>query len=216
MATSFIEIYTRAMTEFKSPMLARLQETDTIAYLTTMSEYLNTAITFYNPNVNVYKRLTKSKSEEFCKQTFLVEDVAQDVFEIRGASLPTEDSIIQVEVNGDKVQGYTIDYLTSTITLDEAITQSVVDIYWYNDGSFENLTSEDITLLSLAVCWVWAIQTQNNQLDIDRSLNDSDFKQSSVAQALSAKVEWAKHYEQMFKRELSKSDWRSLFRRGKV
>lgn len=214
MATKFLTIYERALATFKSPSLCRLQGTDIIRFCEVMYYYLQFAITAYNPNVDVYDRISDQTAPIDDSNIFTCDGI-QDEFELTGTVLPTDESYIEVFINDIATTDYTFSETLGTITFTEPPESgSSVYVVWYTDGQFNKvLTSEDITLLSLATCWGWAIQTSNNQLDIDRQPMDTDFKLSAEGTTTNAKTSWVKHYEEMFKRELNKADWRSTFRR---
>ena len=214
MATKFLTIYERALATFKSPSLCRLQSTNIIRFCEVMNYYLQFAITAYNPNIGVYDRLADRTAPVDDSNTF-VGDSVQSEFQLVGSILPTEESFIQVFINDIETDRYVFSKTDGTITfVDAPELGSNILVVWYTDGQFNrSLTPEDITLLALATCWGWAIQTSNNQLDIDRQPLDTDFKLHAEGTTTTAKVGWVKHYEEMFKREMNKADWRSTFRR---
>lgn len=214
MATNFIEIYSRAMTMIKSPVLSRLQSNDTYSFCMVMEEYLKTAITYYNPNEETYKRVSAYTDSEYGEESF-TGDGATTAFVLTTEPYPTSESIFKVLVNDTDTTEYSYDEDTHTITFTTApIADSTISIAWGTTGSFSSITGEDITLLAMATCLAWAIQTQNNQLDIDRQPRDTDFNLHAEGTTLNAKVDWVKHFEEMYKRELSKADWRPTFRGG--
>ena len=195
----------------KSPVLSRLQDKDIYSFCMVMNQYLQTAITLYNPNLDTQKRASDIvlSSDSY---TNFVGDGSETEFDIVSDIELNEDSILQVMVGGEIVTNFT--YKDKKITFTEAPGSGVeIDISWMNDGYFNSLNNEDVTLLSMALCWAWAIQTQNNQLDIDRQPSDSDFKLHAEGTTLGAKIDWVKHFEEMYHRELSKADWRPFFRR---
>lgn len=211
MATSYLDIYTRAMSELKDPNLSRLQANDFQTFCIIMDQYLSTALTFYNPNKKVENRLSSQTPSTFGDNSFVGDGVTTS-FVLTGDVPITSDSIFKVEVGEEVSVSYTIENETITFETAPSVGTNIY-VSWYNNGQFDgDLIPEDVTLLSLALCWAWAIQTQNNRLDIDRSLTDTDFKQSAVGNALNARVNWVKHFEEMFHREQSKADWRTKFR----
>lgn len=215
MATNFIDIYARAMTLLKSPVLTNLQQNDLYSFCMVMNQYLGTAITLYNPNVATESRIKDRTETQDYSASFIADGYSSD-FIVSGDNTPTENSILKVVVDGTMVSDYSYDSNTNTLSLNVTPLQgNKVDLLWVNDGSFNSVTNEDITLLSMALCWAWAIQTQNNLLDIDRQPNDSDFKLHAEGTTIKGKIDWVKYYEEMFKRELSKADWRPFFRRGR-
>jgi hypothetical protein len=144
-----------------------------------------------------------------------VGDGIEDEFVLTGDILPVADSYFNVLINDIPTDEYIFSVIDGSVTFSAPPEDgSNITIIWYTDGQFNKvLTAEDITLLSLATCWGWAIQISNNQLDIDRAPLDTDFKLSAEGTTTNAKTNWVKHYEEMFKREMSKGDWRSMFRR---
>lgn len=212
MATNFIDIYSRAMTMLKSPVLSRLQNNNPYDFCGVMNNYLETAITFYNPNAQTESRLANRTDSTYGEALFVGDGQTKE-FNIPDA---TDESIFKVMVGDDVDSEFTFDASTHMLTLATAPAEGVsIDVDWLNDGSFASITNEDITLLAMALCWAWAIQHQNNQLDIDRQPNDSDFKLHAEGTTIKGKIDWVKYYEEMFKRELRSADWRSLVRRSK-
>lgn len=217
MATNFDVIYTRALSIFKDPVLSRLQSTNLQVFCRIMYTYLQTAVTLYNPNKYTHDRLLNQTSPQYNAQEFEGDGTATD-FVLTSAPLPDfENVVFLVKINDVEISDSDYLYVKSinTVAFNEAPEEnSKIEITWYNIGSFNNeLYPEDITLLSLALCWAWAIQTSNNSLDINRNLNDTDFKTYSEANTIREKSRWVKMYEEMFARELSKADWRPTFRR---
>lgn len=214
MATQFTEIYSRAMSLLKSPVLSRLQDKDLYSFCLTMNQYLNTAVTFYNPNLATQQRLSAITPTEDFVEKFQGDGLTSS-FTITSDNPPTANSVLKVCIDNRIIYKYEYDVITHTLTIEDDVPlhNQTVSLYWLNDGNFSNATSEDVTLLAIAMCWAWAIQTQNNILDIDRQPNDSDFKLHAEGTTLNAKVDWVKHYEEMYKRELSKADWRPFFRK---
>jgi hypothetical protein len=178
-----------------------------------MYYYLQFATTVYNPNVDVYDRIS-NQTAPIDKSNSFVGDGIETEFTLTGDNLPTDESYFYITINDVVTESYTFDGVNKITFTDAPEDESGILIIWYTDGQFNNvLTSEDVTLLSLATCWGWAIQISNNQLDIDRQPMDTDFKLSAEGTTTNAKTSWVKHYEEMFKRELNKADWRSTFRR---
>jgi hypothetical protein len=178
-----------------------------------MNNYVQTAITYYNPNKETYIRVSNVQDAVFESQQF-EGDGTTDSFILTVSFTVGDDTIFKVLINDVIVTNYTYDSATNAIVFEDApILGNIIDVNLYNDSVFlGELTKEDITLLSMATCIAWAMQIHNNQLDIDRSLNDTDFKQNAIGPTQNAKVDWVKHFEEMYKRELSKSDWRPKFR----
>lgn len=214
MPTQFTEIYARAMTLLKSPVLSRMQDNDLYSFCLVMNQYLNTAITFYNPNAETHSRVSHlTQSEDFVES--FEGNGETNTFVLSGTNVPNENSVLKVCIDDRQISKYRYDYTTNTLLLTEDVPLSsdMVYVYWLNDGVFQSITPEDETLLAMAMCWAWAIQTQNNILDIDRQPNDSDFKLHAEGTTIKGKIDWVKYYEEMYKRELSKADWRPFFRR---
>jgi hypothetical protein len=178
-----------------------------------MEQYLDSAITFYNPNPATYTRVS-DKTESIDGFQSFEGDGETESFVLTETILPTDESIFKVTIDDVDTEDYTFENSSKSIVFISApAVDSVINVSWVTTGSFNSLTNEDITLLAMATCWAWAIQTQDNLLDIDRQPNDSDFKLHAEGTTIKGKIDWVKYYEEMFKRELSKADWRPLFRR---
>lgn len=197
----------------KSPVLSRLQYNDLYSFCIVMNQYLKTAISLYNPNIETEKRVSDFISSEEATETFDGDGV-ETSFSLGGSITISGDTIFQVLIDGEISVDYKVDIVDRKVEFNTAPLDGVeIEINYLNEGYFNSLTNEDVTLLSMALCLAWAIQTQNNQLDIDRQPSDSDFRLHSESTTIKGKVDWVKHFEQMYKRELSKSDWRPLFRK---
>lgn len=216
MATSFLEIYTRSMSMLKSPSLSRLQLTNLQSFSIIMGQYLATGTTFYNPNKATFTRISDISADEYGLQGF-VGDGATTSFILTSLTPTTKDIAFTVQVNNVVVSNYVYNAVANSINFTTApILNAVINITWNIIGTFNGaITAEDITLLSMVTCLAWALQIQNDELDIDRSLNDTgDFKQHANATTTTAKFNWVKHFEEMYKRIVTPADWRStLFRR---
>lgn len=197
----------------KSPVLSRLQNNDLYSFCMVMNQYLQTAITLYNPNADTKRRVSDITLPQDSYKKHIGNGLGTS-FSIADDLSADENSIFQVTVDGEICSDYEIDFSSETINFDNAPSSGAeIEINWLNEGSFNSINNDDITLLSLALCWAWAIQTQNNQLDIDRQPSDSDFKLHSEGTTLRSKIDWVKHFEEMYQRELSKADWRPFFRK---
>lgn len=217
MSTTFIDIYARAMTNFDDPRLARMQQNDLYTFCTVMHEWLQSAIARYEPNIDTMSRIAIESRAINDVQLFTGDGVTTQ-FTITTTPLPTANSIFKVWVNNSVwKQGFSYDASTGVLTLGSApSSNSSIRVCWYTDGAFSSaITNVDITMLALGIALSWAIKTSNKLLDIDRSLQDTgDFKQHAPGATQDAKVNWVKHFEELYYRELSKHDWKNLYRRN--
>lgn len=217
MATTFLEIYTRSMNLFKSPRLSRLQLSNLQAYCMIMNGYLQFAISMYNPSKEVESRLKDQTAPSQLISMLFTGNGIDGSFELTKTPKPDNNAIFKVTLDGKVVEEdlYTYDEDTGFLIFADIPTlDTEIQISWYNSGQFNTvLTASDITLLSMAIVWGWAIQISNDELDIIGLPSDTDFRLHSEAQRTRAKSEWVKMYEEMYKRELSKTEWRGLFRR---
>lgn len=213
MATKYIDIYIKALYDFKSPTISRLQDADFQAFCMLMYGYLEKSITLCNVNVAFSQKLSLRTEPVYEERTFTSDGISGD-FELTAPNLPIEDlAIFSVLVDGQKTDEYSYDYTSLVLSLSSVpLLNKKVEISWYNSGDFsKNLTIDEKNLLAYGLTLSWARQVSNDELDIRRSLADTDFKVHSEATTTNAKANWVKEYEEFFKRELSKFDWRSKF-----
>lgn len=215
MATQFMEIYTRALSNFQSPVLSRLLETDLIKFNIIMHSYLESAITYYNPNKEVEQRLADRIKPIYLSQSFETDGVKTE-FELTQTPYPTTTSIFEIAL-GECIApktSYSFNDTENKIVFHSPPPSGLMTVNWYITGQFNNtLTDTDKTLLSLATTLSWLIQANLNQQQIDGYLMDTDFKLHSAGNVTYSKTQLIYYFEEMYKRELSKADWRSKFRR---
>lgn len=215
MATNFMEIYSRAMTNLESPILSRLQANSLYTFCVTMNNYLQDALARYNPNKDIASRVAIAVPSQVGLQNFVGDGVTES-FELTAAPKATENSVFKVFVGDNLVRDFTFDSNTNMLTFNITPQENAeIQVSWYNDGEFvSGITNEDITILAVGICLAWAYQTSNNLLDIDRSVSDTgDFKQHAPGSTQDAKVNWVKHYEEMFDRLVTRADWRGYIRK---
>lgn len=216
MATNFLDVYTRALSLFKSPTLSRLQSNDLQSFCIIMYNYLQTAITLCNINKEIANK-TQDVTTPIYRENKLIGEYDVLNYQITSDVYPNENSIFRVKFSDVIIDKFQYNYETNIITFNENLAPKGDEqmlVSWYNAGHFnQDLTINEITLLSIALCLAWAIQESNNQNDISGFLGDSDFKRYSPSNLTNAKINWVTHFNKLFKQECAKYDWKPKFRR---
>lgn len=190
--TSYLEVYTSAITEFQDPQLKALYENDIMLFTQVMGNFMLNAISLFSKPVGVRKRLSKKKSPYKLSESFTGDDCSKHFYlKTILDKNDVEYCLFTITDNGKK---YKVDYdvdnncivLPFTPTLGE---EFVLSIYYV--GAFElTLYSEEIYILSQWLMVCWSEYVQNNKLDIDRLLGDTDFKLVSNSTTTTAKTGW--------------------------
>lgn len=192
MATSYLEVYKRAITEIQDPHLKRLYTTNILLFTQVMGNFMTNAISLFVNPPKVRERLAKKKSPYEYKETF-AGDSSRTSFSlstiIDPADVPNmifmtklDDKAIEVEYNPQE----NAVVFPFVMQVGEYATVSM-----YYVGGFElDLYDEEISLLAnwLMVCW--SEYVQNNKLDIDRLLGDTDFHLTSNGPTTTSKTNW--------------------------
>lgn len=192
MATSFLDIYTSAITEFQDPDLKSLYANDIILFSQVMGNFMTNAISLFSRPMGVRKRLAKKKSPYLIEETFFGDSI-KDKFDLNH-NIPSEDvddSLFAVKTSDGKIN---VEYDSSNncIILPRPIPLGEKFVFIdYFVGSFENdLYDEEIYILSQWLMVCWSEYVQNNRLDIDRLLGDTDFKLTSNGPTTTSKTNW--------------------------
>lgn len=209
MGTSYLEIYTSAITEFQDPQLKVLYENDIQLFTQVMGNFMTNAISLFSRPIGVRKRLSKKKTPYEIKESF-VGDGCKTNYILNSIidSNDVKDALFSIRV-GEKRYKVDYDYTTNSVLLPFAPAMGekfVLSIYYV--GAFEEtLVYKEVHLLGewLMVCW--SEYVQNNKLDIDRLLGDTDFKLTSNSATTTAKTGWYIVNREMATKEMSNYDW---------
>lgn len=192
MGTSYLEIYTSAITEFQDPNLKSLYTKDIQLFTQVMGNFMSNAISLFSRPTGVRKRLSKKKSPYLIEETFFGDSVSTEI--AVKSIIPSEDvddSLFTVKTKDGKIN-VRYNYATNTFILPRPITLG--EEYLFTDyfvGSFENeLYDEEKYILSQWLMVCWSQYVENNKSDIDRLLGDTDFKLTSNAQTTTSKTSW--------------------------
>lgn len=190
--TSYLEVYTSAITEFQDPQLKALYENDIMLFTQVMGNFMLNAISLFSKPIGVRKRLSKKKSPYKLSKTFTGDGCNKKFYldtVIDGKDV--EFSLFTIKISNKK---YEVEYdntdncivLPFTPALGE---EFVLSIYYV--GAFENeLYPEEIYILSQWLMVCWSEYVNNNRMDIDRLLGDTDFKLSSNSTTTTSKTGW--------------------------
>lgn len=192
MGTSYLEIYTSAITEFQDPDLKSLYTQDIQLFTQVMGNFMTNAISLFSRPMGVRKRLAKKKSPYLIEETFFGDSVSTEY--IVNNVIPSEDvedSLFTVKTKDGK---FNVEYnsASNTLVLPRPIVLGEKFVFsCYFVGSFENeLYDEEKYILSQWLMVCWAQYVQNNRSDIDRLLGDTDFKLTSNANTTNSKTSW--------------------------
>lgn len=150
------------------------------------------AISLFSRPIGVRKRLSKKKSPYELTETF-VGDGCSTSYTLNIA-VPSEDvdnALFTIKV-ADKKYKVNYDSTNNCIILPSPITMGekfILSVYYV--GAFEEtLYDEEIYILGQWLMVCWSEYVQNNKMDIDRLLGDTDFKLTANANTTNAKTNW--------------------------
>lgn len=221
---NFLEIYERAVALFEDPKITTQFRQNPISFYKTMFPYLQDAIfQFNNPAVLGYELANYTNPEGYSEE--FVGDGVTTVYTL--GTIPTENAIIQCEL-GNSIIDLEYDNETNQITLTNPIEKdNSFIIQWYDCGhfnsEFNNLVAPNIYsfliksikgILAHLVVKSWATNEKNFLLDIQRLLNDSDFKLFSESSANKSKVAWANDIDRACQKMLTQLAWNLQFSRA--
>lgn len=192
MATSFIEIYDRAIAEIDDPTITKTYNNSPTDFFKIMYTYLNNAIPSFNNPMSISSSLSKRQIPQNQIELF-TGDGTNKVFSL--SSTPLNNSFFEYMIQ-DNVVGATYNGVTNSVTFSYIPFQSAnVSIEWYYVGEFtDNLTDIVKKILSKLLVLSWAEKEKNFLLDIRRLVNNTDFKLNDSAAATRSKGGW---YEAM-------------------
>jgi len=191
MATSFIEIYNRAISELDDPDLTKIFERNPespIELYQTMYPFLQNSIPKFNNPISMINRLSAISDSDGAIETFNGSGSTK-TFVV--STTPLIGSYYQFIINGEIVEG-TYDSSASSVTFQYPIPLNETGSFeWYFAGQFTNdlNITEKMILGKLTIC-SWAEKEVNFLLDIRRLLGDTDFKLGSEANSIRAKDMW--------------------------
>lgn len=190
--TSFLDIYTRAIAEFQDPALKSLYSQNLILFCQVMNNFMQNAISLFTNPLPVKNRLSGySSSYELTDN--LTGNGVDTTFPLT-ISIPEEnvDSVIfMATVDGTSTN---VSYIqeSNSVEFETAPADSssiVVSCYYPGEFAVE-LYEEEKYILSQWVLVCWSEYIENNRLDIDRLLGDTDFKLTSNSTTTQAKTSW--------------------------
>lgn len=190
--TSFIEIYTMAIAEIQDPNFKMLFDSNVLLFTKAMSNFMDNAIASFSRPIGVRKRLAVANQPYDLYWEFVGDGVSKEF----ALSPPPSQSdlwniVFRYKVDGVQVLAEYDELLSEVVFQEEPASGARVVVECGFVGNFSHeLYLEEKSLLAqwLMVCWSEYIQ--NNRLDIDRLLNDTEFKLTSSASSTQAKTAW--------------------------
>lgn len=221
---NFIEIYEGAVALFEAPKITAQFKQNPISFYKTMFPYLQDAIfQFNNPSVLGYELADYVEPDGYTEE--FVSDGVTVNYPL--STQPTENAIIQCEL-GDIIIPVEYDIETNTVTLEQPIeAEQSFSIVWYDCGHFNSdftglvatgtynyLIKAIKGILSHLVVKAWATNEKNFLLDIQRLLNDTDFKLFSESSAIKSKVLWLNDIDRACQKMQTQLAWNLQFSRA--
>lgn len=211
MATSFINIYEKAIAEISDPSIDREFASNSVEFCKTMYNYLDNAIPYF-----IIPTTSTAKMADIAVPVDVIE-----LFDGTGltavftlSSTPTADALFVYTDSGVGVSGG-FNYNTNQVTLDfipSAGTENV-QIEWYSPGQFnQTLDYQEKSIIAqwLVVCW--GEKEKNFLLDIRRLLNDDDFKLSAEGNNMVAKGNWFYAMREKAEKNMNNYSWQNYFK----
>lgn len=210
MATSKVDIYSRAINEFDDPRITSAYKRNPIEFFEIMDGYLNNAIpTFVTPTImlSVLNDVTVSST-----QIELFDgDGITDTFTL--TTTPPDGSYFYAysgNVNFNTPYDVTYDELLNQVVLSGIPPTGVENVYvqWYFAGQFNQtlLEREEVILARLTVK-TWATKEKNFLLDIRRLLNDTDFRLAAESTNMNSKGTWFAGIREQCEMDMNQYSW---------
>lgn len=190
--TLYTDVYDRALREIKDAELKRLSQMDTILFYEIMWSFLENAIASFTDPIDVIDRLSDKVEPELFVDTF-TGDGRVDTFKLTEAI--SEDVVdfylFKYEIDNRPVCGEYNPQTNSVQLLETPKAGSNVEISYYFIGYWNTeIPEQERYVLSKWLVAHWSENVNNNRLDIDRLLGDTDFKLVSNSSTTTAKTGW--------------------------
>ena len=188
MATSFVVIYDRAISEFDDPQITQAYTASPISFFQIMYNFLNNAIPLFNNPLSIQVKLANRTAPDGELETFDGDGINTKFFL---SSTPLADSYFEYTINSVASTG-TYSSVDNSVTFPSIIpVGQQATCEWYYAGQFNDSLSDNIQrILSKLLVVCWGEKEKNYLLDIRRLLNDTDFKLYSEANSIRAKTGW--------------------------
>lgn len=206
MATSYVDIYTRAIKRFDDPSITSAYNTNPIDFFQVMLGYLENAIpAFITPMIMLD---ILNDTTDYSEQTELFDGTgATDTFVL--STTPPTGSYFYAEV-GDIPQEVSYTELTNSVQFlsNPPIGNENVLVQWYYAGQFnQTLTVRQQDILSGLLVQCWSEKEKNFLLDIRRLLNDTDYKMGVESSNITSKGNWFAGIREKNDSDMQKYAW---------
>lgn len=211
MGTSYLDIYKRAITEFKDPSIKKLFYDDEILFCQVMYNFLENAISMFITPIKASVRVQNRKEPYICSGTFVGDGISIKFnFEDTPEQDDAEDLLFKFTVNGENVKAK-YDLTNNIVEFDvPPELNSDIEVTVYNVGSFNlKLYDGEIYVLSQLLLSCWSEYINNDVLDIQRLLGDTTFKLTSNATTTTAKVGWNTVNREVAIKRMNEFAWRA-------
>ena len=221
---NFIEVYEGAVALFDDPKITVQFRQNPISFYKTMFPYLQDAIfQFNNPAVLGYKLANYTSPEGYTEE--FVGDGTTTTFEL--STTPTENAIIHCELGNEIVEAE-YEETTRIITLNTPVGEGEsLKVEWYDCGHFNSdfngLVAPNIYdfliqsikgITAHLMVKSWATNEKNFLLDIQRLLNDGDFKLFSESSTVKSKMAWVNDIDRACQKMQTQLAWNLQFSRA--
>ena len=206
MATSRVDIYSRAINRFDDPHITSAYNSNPIEFFEIMSGYLDNAIPYFTVPSKMLSILADKTAPSGETELFSGNGTT-DIFVL--TTTPTADAYFYGEINDVRYE-ITYNSLTNSVTfpIDAPIGVENVLAQWYGTGQFnQTLTDRQITILSGLLLQCWSEKEMNFLLDIRRLLNDTDYKMGVEATNMMSKAKWFNGIRELNENEMKMYSW---------
>lgn len=206
MATSKVEIYTRAINRLDDPRITSAFDTKPIDFFQIMSGYLDNAIpAFITPTImlSILQNTTDSSGV-----TELFDGTgATNTFTL--STTPPIGSYFYGEISGIESDiTYSQGSNSVSFLVNPPVGTENVLAQWYFPGQFnQSLTDRQQDILSGLLVQAWSEKEKNFLLDIRRLLQDTDFKLGNEATNINAKGNWFAGIREKNETDMKKYAW---------
>ena len=207
--TPFLEIYTRAITEFQDPQLKALYKKNVVLFAQVMNNFMTNAISLFTNPLPVRKRLSQHTQPYEVNYAF-TGDGMTNTFPLDSQIKPEDVELLLFTVKiDDKV--VPSEYLSCANSIKIEVVPPIgsnVKVECFYPGQFDiDLYEDEKYILSQWVMVCWSEYVENNKLDIDRLLGDTDFNLSSNSTTTQSKTSWYIVNRETVTKRMSKYAW---------
>lgn len=210
--TSFLEIYKMALSELQDPQIKAIYNSNAVMFCQVMNNFLDNAIPLFTSPIQVRGKLMDMTSPYDEQDSFVGDGTTYSFVLSNPPPVDDVDNVVfYCTVDNNKVNG-SYDVEKSTYNIVPAPQEgAIINICYCYAGKFnKTLNQDEKSILSQWLMVCWSEYVQNNKLDIDRLLGDTDFKLTANGPTTQAKTNWYCVNRETVTKRMNKYAWDAI------